>query len=63
MWRFAIIQALYKGKGDRSCAGSYGQISLTDIANKYLKRIVADQIREFLNKNHLLGNEQHGFRE
>jgi hypothetical protein len=63
MWRKAIVISLYKGKGGRTCASSYRPISLTDIASKCLERLIADQIRKFLNLHSLIHNGQHGFRD
>ena len=61
MWRQANVMPLYKGKGPKSCAGSYHPVCLMDVACKLLKRLISDQIRYFWVANKLLCNEQHGF--
>ena len=40
---------------------SYRPISLTAVACKVLERLVADQMRHYLESSSLLCNEQHGF--
>ena len=60
-WRLAKVIPLYKGKGDKSDASCHRPISLTAIACKVLKRIIVDQIRNFLTVNSLICQEQQGF--
>ena len=61
MWRQANVMPLYKGKGPKSCAGSYHPVCLMDVACKLLECLISDQIRYFWVANKLLCNEQHGF--
>ena len=75
MWneslKFGIIPAFYKKqiitpvfkKGSRTSASNYRPISLTAHEVKIFERIIRDKIMEFLESQHLLSSNQHGFRK
>lgn len=57
----AKVIPLYK-KGNASDLTSYRPISLLPIFSKILERLVYNQFLDYLERNHLLDDEQHGFR-
>ena len=58
-----MVSPLYKSnKNDRSNAENYRPISLTSIVSKILEHILHSNIMDHLNKNKILRNVQHGFR-
>ena len=60
-WKVAHVTALFK-KGKVTSPGNYRPVSLTSVVCKLLESLIRDQIMEFLNTNHLLSEDQHGFR-
>ena len=61
-WRKANITPIYK-KGKKSEAGNYRPVALTSVCCKLLEHIIRDEVVEHLEKNGLLTESQHGFRE
>lgn len=59
--KIANVTPIYK-KGGTEQAGNYRPISLTSIVGKLLESVITDRIRDHLETNDLLGDEQHGFR-
>jgi hypothetical protein len=59
-WKEAIVTPIYK-KGNRFIAANYRPISLTCIACKVMEKIIAKQIRKFLETENVIIDEQHGF--
>ena len=57
----ANVTPLFK-KGDKSNPGNYRPISLTSVVCKLMKSILRDKIVEFLEKNNIIRDSQHGFR-
>ena len=57
----AIIIPIHK-KGDKNDPNNYRPISLINAISKILEKIVAFQLRKYLENNHLLNNQQFGFR-
>lgn len=60
-WKEANVTPIFK-KGDRANPGNYRPISLTSVVGKMLEGIIVDAIVEFLERNKLLLDTQHGFR-
>ena len=54
------VTAIFK-KGSVTSPGNYRPVSLTSIACKILESIIREQVMDFLNDNHLLSEDQHGF--
>ena len=61
-WKNANVVALFK-KGDRSKAENYRPVSLTAVTCKMMEHVIHKQIMIHLNRNNILVNFQHGFRE
>ena len=61
-WKCANVTPIHK-KGDRTEPSNYRPVSLTSQVCKVLESIIRDRIVEHLNKNNLLNDAQHGFRE
>ena len=57
-----IVTPVYK-KGSRTSAANYRPISLTAHEVKIFERIIRDKMMEFLESQHLLSSNQHGFRK
>lgn len=62
IWLTADVTPVYK-KGFSSDPKNYRPISLTSACCKTMERIFCEKIRTFLDENHLLSNNQHGFRQ
>lgn len=60
-WREASIVPIFK-KGERHLASNYRPVSLTSISCKLLEHIVHSQIMDHYDSNHILADQQHGFR-
>ena len=58
----ANVVPIFK-KGDRKLSLNYRPISLTSVSSKLIEHIIAHKIREFLDRNNLLSECQHGFRK
>ncbi len=61
LWKHAIITPIHKS-GNINEAKNYRPISLLPIISKVLERIIAKQLTDYLGKNKLLSDTQHGFR-
>ena len=61
-WRSANVAPIHK-KGDRTDPSNYRPISLTSQVCKILEAIVRAHILEHLERNNILSENQHGFRE
>ena len=61
-WRVANVTPIHK-KGDRSDPGNYRPVSLTSQVCKVLEAIVRKHLLEHLDRNDILSDRQHGFRE
>lgn len=61
-WRIARVVAVHK-KGDRLQKENYRPISLTSSCCKILEHIIVHFIADFLERNNLLSDYQHGFRK
>ena len=60
-WKLANVTPLFK-KGDKSNPGNYQPISLTSVVCKLMESILRDKIVEFLEKNNIIRDSQHGLR-
>ena len=60
-WKSSVVVPIYK-KGSRYNPLNYRPISLTSVACKCLERIIAKQLYEYLESNHILSDHQFGFR-
>lgn len=61
-WKYAFVKAIFKS-GQKSCPNNYRPISLTCISCKLLEHIIYSKIISHLNRNNILIQNQHGFRE
>ena len=60
-WKLAIVTPLFK-KGSKKDPSNYRPISLTSVICKVLETLIRNRIMEYLSENHLLADEQYGFR-
>ena len=60
-WKVAKVTPIFK-KGAKSDLNNYRPISLLPIVSKSFKKIVYQQLYDYLNENKLLSNYQSGFR-
>ena len=60
-WRLASISAIFK-RGSRSDPLNYRHVSLTSVVSKLLKSLIRDELIQHVEKNIILVNAQHGFR-
>ena len=61
-WRTANVTPIHK-KGDRTDPGNYRPVSLTSQVCKVLEAIVRKRIVLHLDRNNILSDKQHGFRQ
>ncbi len=59
-WKQALVVPLFKS-GDINDLNNYRPILLLPILSKILEKIVAGQLIQFLERNKLMSNAQHGF--
>jgi hypothetical protein len=59
-WKIANVTPIFK-KGSRIEAANYRPVSLTSVVCRLLEGIIRDKFMEFLIKNNLIAEEQHGF--
>ena len=62
IWKEAVVSPILK-KGEKDDMKNYRPISCLVTASKILEKIVCMKITEFIEKNKLLPNSQHGFRQ
>jgi len=60
-WKRANVTAIFK-KGAKWDPANYRPVSLTSQIGKIMERIIKDDMVKFLERNHLIKNSQHGFR-
>ena len=60
MWKIANVVLVFK-KGYRKLPSNYRRIGLTSVVCKILKSVIRDKLFEYLFRNNLLTNQQHGF--
>ena len=60
-WRDAEVTPIFK-KGKKSDPANYRPVSLTNVIGKVMERVVKEALTEYLEKNALIVEEQHGFR-
>ena len=60
-WKIPYVTPVFKS-GDTEDIANYRPISLLPILSKVLEKIIAHQLTEFLEKNNLISESQHGFR-
>ena len=60
-WKLSEIVPLFK-RGSRSDPLNYRPISLTSVCCKTLERIVVEHMYHYLEENHILSEDQYGFR-
>jgi hypothetical protein len=61
-WKSAVVTPLYKRSGSKDDANNYRGISVLPPIGKIFEKILANQIKEFLDNNNLLFAGQYGFR-
>ena len=62
-WKSAVVSPIYKNKGEKSDPNSYRGISVLSPVAKLFEKVLAKQITEYLEKNYLFSENQHGFRK
>ena len=62
-WCVGIIIPIFKKKGEETNPDNYRGITLLSCLGKLFTSILNDRITKFLDKEHLLGEEQAGFRQ
>jgi len=60
-WRAAHIVPIFK-KGSKTDKANYRPVSLTSVSCKVMESIIKDKLLEFLDKNKVISEAQHGFR-
>ena len=63
LWKKQFVIPVIKPGKNKSKAESYRPISLTSQIGKLMERIVLDEMLEFLKRNELLSENQHGFKK
>ena len=63
MYLHQLINPIYKGKGSRCEAENYRPISLTSHIIKVFERVIRDKLVKYLEENHIISPNQHGFRK
>ena len=61
-WKGAFVTPLFK-KGDKSKASNYRPVSLTSICSKAMEHIIHSHLMNYLDSQHFLSDQQHGFRK
>ena len=61
-WKEAVITPILK-KGDKTKKENYRPVSCLSVASKVLEKIVCEQTTEYMEKNKLFPENQHGFRK
>jgi len=63
VWKTAIVQPIYKNKGEKSDPANYRPISILPVSSKIMEKVVCNQITSHLENNHILSDTQFGFRD
>ena len=61
-WKEARVTPVHK-KNDKADPTNYRPISLLSAVSKILERVIAEQLTQHLEENHLVSPRQHGFRK
>ena len=61
IWKTANIKPIFKG-GSRKNPLNYRPVSLTSVPCKLMERIISEHLLDYLESNHLLTEDQFGFR-
>ena len=61
-WKLALVNPLYKNKGERSDINNYRAISVLSPISKMFEKLFAKQISFYFESNSIFFNGQHGFR-
>jgi hypothetical protein len=63
MWKFAIVNPLFKGKGQLYDMNNYRAISLLPPIAKIFEKLIQQQVLKYFTENTLFHKSQHGFRD
>ena len=61
-WCISLIQPSYTNKGSREDANNYKGIALIIYIGKLFTALINQRLDDYVNDNHILGEEQAGFR-
>ena len=61
-WKIGRLSPIYKGTGKKEETGNYRPISLLPLPSKILEKVINDQVKTFIEENHLYSENQYGFR-
>ena len=61
LWKYSLVTPVHKA-GDIDDVNNFRPISILSIMSKVLEKIVSNQLTDYLEKNNLISNAQHGFR-
>jgi hypothetical protein len=62
-WGKSIVCPIYKGKGDKADRTNYRPIAIISVLSKLFEKILVPQLVDHLEVNHLLSDNQYGFRK
>ena len=62
LWKYCLVPPVLKS-GDANDVSNYRPIAILPVLSKLLEKIVANQLRDYLENNHLISDTQHGFRK
>ena len=57
VWKFSNVTPIYK-RGDKSDLGNFRPISVVPVVAKLLEKLIANQLRSYLESCHLLHDHQ-----
>ncbi|CAF0989180.1 unnamed protein product [Brachionus calyciflorus] len=61
-WKTAVVTPLFKKKGSSEDLNNYRGISILPPVAKLFEKLLHKQILDYLNKNNIISDDQHGFR-